>query len=211
MICWIFYKGLRLISFCDTINLAKIPIKGSDELIAMYMTVIDNDDDKSAFEKLYKEYRREMYGIAYSILHKKEDAEDAVHQAFLQISYDFDKIRSIPCHELRAYIVIIIRNASINIYNSNKKREERTIKSYDDDAVVEIDFFENFDFEVLVERISELPDIYKDVLFLRYVEEFSTKEVSRMLGLSENTVRKRTERAKKLLKDALERNESYAE
>lgn len=180
-------------------------------MLAMYLAVFDNDDDKSAFEKLYRTYRHEMYGIAYSILHNKEDAEDAVHQAFLQISCDFDKVRSIPCHEMRAYIVIIIRNASINIYNSNKKREERTTEIQDEAVIIEVDFFEKFDFDMLVERISELPQMYKDVLFLRYLEDFSTKEISAILGIPESTVRKRTERAKKLLKEALERNESYAE
>ena len=177
----------------------------------MYLAVISDDDDKNYFEQLYLKYRQDMYRTAYGILHNKQDSEDAVHQAFLQIADNFDKIKSIPCQEIRAFFVIIIRNVSLNIYNKNKKRSERNLETEENNTNIEIDFFEKYEYEKLVKTISQLPQIYKDIIFLRYLEEFSVKEVARMLDISQNTVWKRTERAKKMLKELLEKEESYAE
>ncbi len=180
-------------------------------MLPMYLAVISDDDDKRYFEELYLKYRQDMYRIAYSILHNKEDSEDAVHQAFLQISENFDRIRSIPCQEMKPYFVIIIRNASYNIYNKNKKRADFDTESETSGSLIELDYFEKCDYEKLVKKISQLPQKYKDILFLRYVEEFSVKEIARMLDITENTVWKRTERAKIMLKELLEKEESYAE
>lgn len=52
-----------------------------------------------------------------------------------------------------------------------------------------------------------LSQIYKDVLLLHYVNDFSVKEISRMLDISIDNVRKRLERAKRLLKSELEKGE----
>lgn len=180
-------------------------------MLPMYLAVISDDDDKNYFEQLYLKYRQDMYSIAYSILHNKEDSEDAIHQTFLQIADNFDKIKSIPCQEIQAFIVIIIRNVSLNIYKKNKKRAKRNTETVEINTNIEIDFFEKYEYEKLVETISQLPQIYKDIIFLRYIEEFTVKEIAHILYVTENTVWKRSERAKKLLKELLEKEESYAE
>ena len=74
----------------------------------MYLAVINDDDDKNYFEQLYLKYRQDMYRTAYGILHNKEDSEDAVHQAFLQIADNFAKIRSLPCQEILAFLLFSI-------------------------------------------------------------------------------------------------------
>ncbi len=91
-------------------------------MIGVYLSMLDTDEDKRQFEILYTKYRQNMYAVAYSILHNTEDAEDAVHQAFIAIANNFEKIRQIPCQEIKAYIVVIIRNTSIDNYNRNKKK-----------------------------------------------------------------------------------------
>lgn len=179
-------------------------------MISFYLSILDNDEDKKQFETLYIQYRQEMYAIAYSIIHNKEDSEDAVHQAFIKIANNFEKVRQIPCQEIKPYIVIIIRNTSINLYNSNKRKAEHSAELDDNLISVDVNLLENFEYEELVIKISELPQIYKDIIFLYYLEEFSTKEISKMLNISVNAVWKRTERAKKLLKKSLESGMEYA-
>lgn len=74
----------------------------------------------------------------------------------------------------------------------------------------EADIFERYDYDQLVKTISELPEIYKDVIFLYYLEDFTTKEIADMLDITVQAVWKRLERAKKLLKENLERDDDYA-
>lgn len=68
-------------------------------------------------------------------------------------------------------------------------------------------FFENIDYQKLLQTISELPLIYKDILFMHYVNHYTNKEISKMLDISVDNVWKRIERAKKLLKEKLEKGE----
>ncbi len=178
-------------------------------MLGFYLTLIDDDEGKSQFEELYIKYKQDMYSVAYSILH---NVEDAVHQIFLTIANNFEKVRKIPCQEIKAYIVIIIRNVSINIYNSNKRKAEHSAE-LNDNVTVDVDVLEQYEYTQLVKVISELPQIYKDIVYLYYLEEFTAKEVAKMLNISVDTVWKRAERAKKLLKEALEleRGEQYDE
>ena len=178
-------------------------------MLYFYLSTLETEEDKNRFEKLYRMFKQDMYAIAYSILNNKEDAEDAVHQAFITIADNFEKVNAISCQEIKAYIVIIIRNTSIDIYRSNKKIAERTT-AIDDNISVDINFLEQYDYQLLIKAISELPEIYKDVMFLRYLEEFNSKEIADMLKITVSTVWKRIERAKKLLKENLERDDTYA-
>jgi hypothetical protein len=46
-------------------------------MLFFYYTLLDTDDDKDQFSELYLKHRQDMYAVAYSILHNREDAEDA--------------------------------------------------------------------------------------------------------------------------------------
>lgn len=173
-------------------------------MIGICLSMLDSDEDKRSFEELYHTYKQGMYAVAYGVLHNKEDAEDAVQKAFISIANNFEKIKSISSQGLKPCIVIIVRNHAINIYNSNKRQAERTVEYDDNDAPVDVNFLENYEYEELIAVISELPAIYRDIIFLHYVRGFSPKEIGKMLDIKAETVWKRIERAKKKLKKALE-------
>lgn len=171
-------------------------------MISFYLSIIENEEDKFKFEYLYKTYAQDMYAISYDILKNKMDAEDAVHQSFIKIAENFTKVSLIPCNEIKAYIVIIVRNTAINLYRNNKYRAEHSTVLTND---ITDDSFEKNDYSELVEAIKSLPQIYKDVLYLFYLQEFSAKETAQMLYISDNAVRQRAMRAKIMLKEILER------
>ena len=173
-------------------------------MIYIYLSALETDEDRIQFEDIYRKYKNRMYKFAISILHNNEDAEDVIHQAFLIIANNFEKIKLFSCHEMNAFI---IRNTSINLYNKNKRISERHTDLDQEKIPIEVDFFNNIDYEYLVQIISKLPLIYKEILLLRYVEGFTVKQISAMLGISIDNVRKRTERAKKMLKAELESGE----
>lgn len=167
----------------------------------IYLSAIESEEDKDLFERLYKENRQDMYAVAYAVLHKREDAEDAVHQSFLKIADKLTKISQMPCHERRAYIVMISRNTAINMYQGNKRRAQHSetlsdaedhIADYPQDRYIE-----------LVEAIKSLPQMYKDVLFLYCLQGFSAKETAKMLGIKTENVRQRAGRAKQMLSEIL--------
>ncbi len=174
-------------------------------MLSICLSMLDSEDDKRSFEELYYKYRQGMYSVAYSVLHNKEDSEDAVQKALLSIANNFEKIKEIPSQEVKAYIVIIVRNHSINIYNSNKRHAKMTVEYADSDVPTEVDFFEYLEFEELIEVISTLPAIYKDIIFLYYLQGLTTKEISKLFDIKLDAVWKRLERARKLLKEELDK------
>ncbi len=179
-------------------------------MLSICLAVLDAEDDKDLFRRLYEKYRQEMYAAAYGILHNKQDAEDAVHCAFERIAVHFDKIQSIPCQDLGPYIVMISRNTARNLYKSNQRRSSRNTILQEDTVVLDPDLLERTEYEALVGIICALPEIYKEVLMLRCLYGFKPKEIAAMQGITVGTFWKRFERAKKLLREALERGKDNA-
>lgn len=175
-------------------------------MITVFIAALETEYERSLFEQWYLRYRQTMYAVAYGVLHNREDAEDAVHQTFINLAEKYEKAALVPESEMKAFIIVITRNTAINLYRRNKREAEQLTTLEDDSEPVETDFFEQIDYEMLVQTIAALPKKYKDVLFLRFVQELSAKEVAELTGIPAETVRKRTERAKKLLKLSLERS-----
>lgn len=63
----------------------------------VYLQMIEGEEEKLRFAVLYETYRGLMFYTANSILHNSQDAEDAVHQAFISLAENFSKIKTIEC------------------------------------------------------------------------------------------------------------------
>lgn len=57
----------------------------------IYLQTIDTAEDRSKFEQLYEQYKQLMFYTAFQILKRPQDAEDAVHHAFLSIAENISK------------------------------------------------------------------------------------------------------------------------
>ena len=58
----------------------------------IYLQIIETDEDKSKFEQIYETYRGLMFHTAFKVLTHEQDAEDAVHHAFVKIAENITKI-----------------------------------------------------------------------------------------------------------------------
>lgn len=177
-------------------------------MLGLYLSMLDTEDERNLFEELYRKYSQDMYAIAFDILKNQADAEDAVHQSFLKIANNFTKISSIPRNKIKAYIVIICRNTSSTLYNQNKRDSKRKCQ-LNETELVDDSFFDKESIDDLKKAIRQLPDMYKDVLYLYSLQGFSAKQTASMLGISVNNVRQRVMRAKQQLKKILERGEGF--
>ena len=73
-------------------------------------------ENKSKFEMLYDQYRSLMFYVADCILHNTQDAEDAVHNAFVYLAENLNKISDPVCPKTKSYIVTIVESKAIDIY-----------------------------------------------------------------------------------------------
>lgn len=169
-------------------------------MLAIFMT-IENDGERRLAEELYLSYRGRMYGIAYSVLHNREDAEDAVMDAVYNIVNNISRFVSLPRNKTESLIVIIVRNAAINRYNRNRRRgvlplDEEHENIPDSDPTSAEMFGEAEDYEALLARIRSLEPIYRDVLLLKYLDGCDNAAIAALTGVTETTVRVRLMRAR---------------
>jgi RNA polymerase sigma-70 factor (ECF subfamily) len=164
--------------------------------------MLTSAEEQSKFEALYFEYRNLMFYITNKILNDRGLAEDAVHQAFIKVLENFDKVGEVYCHKTKSYLVTIVRNTAINMYNSRKRRPTVAIE----EIFIAVDIGKANQGEGIDElsvAILELPIIYRDVLKLKYIQGFSSTEIAEMLDISDDAVRKRLERAREKLGEIL--------
>lgn len=171
-------------------------------MFQLYLSLLNTEEEKNHFEQIYLTYRNLMFYVAKRILNDDLLAEDAVHNAFLKIIDHLDKLKDVNSNKTKGFMVIVVENTAKNIYNQQKFNKISL-----DSSEMELAYVQTFEEKVidkisvsyLVEKIEHLPDTYRDVLMMRYIYELSYKEISKLLKISEPTVRKRVERAKQKL------------
>lgn len=175
-------------------------------MLFLYLSLFETEEDKSKFEKLYYDYRALMKYIAFDILKDEQLAEDAVHNAFIKLTNYLDKIDDSDCHKTKSFIVIVIKSVAKDMYRKRKKEIEFSINESNSYCVSNDFSLSSFDVENIVSKIESLPEIYRDILILKYLQEFDNKKIADILNIKSTTVRKRLERAKIMLAELLEKD-----
>lgn len=88
------------------------------------LSMINDEAEKTKFEMIYYAHRHAMLYTANSVLRDQILAEDAVQEAFLRVIKHLHRIDETDSHKTKTFLVIIVRNISINMYNKRKKQNE---------------------------------------------------------------------------------------
>ena len=181
--------------------------EGSVTVLAFYQSLVDDEKEKSIIEEMYKSNKRRMYSIAFSCLHNHQDAEDAVHEAFLIAVEKSKKIFSIPSNKRAPYLNVIVRNVCYSIMRKKKPlglsdEADVTAEKYfpEEEAISDIEC------ERLIGLISSLPEGQRDAMYLKCRFGFTDAEIAVSLSISENSVRNRIYNARKAMKAKLDKD-----
>lgn len=178
-------------------------------MLLFYLSLLETEQEKSKFEKVYYIYRKLMKYIAFDILRDNSLAEDAVQEAFIRLTRHLNGIEEIDSHKTKSFIVIVIKSAAIDLLRAeNKHKTERfdlseNIPSFNENPE------DGLSAKQILECIKALPENYRDILELGVYHGFSDKEISDILNISNSAARKRLERARKELARLLERGEVF--
>lgn len=164
-----------------------------------------SEDEQVWIEQLFNENTPFYIKFLISASIRKQTRKTAVAQAFLNIMEHFEKISQLPRRDQIPYSVIIAKNASYDILRKKKKMipveefyETRT------DSGVEEAFFEKFKKEQLAVALEHLEENDRTLLMFRFGRNMSLKDIAVLMGISEETAKKRSQRAIKKLKKKLE-------
>ena len=161
-------------------------------------------DDEAAFKLLVDRYLPSVYSFCVRYTGNPSDAEDAAQEAFLKAWRHLSRFNTDK--SFKTWLFAIAKNSATDLM---RKRRSVNFSQFDtaDDGNVLVDTLA--DPEPLPEELFERASLAKDVrsaltflkprdqaiLELRYVEDLSFEDISRVLGMSANTVRSLHRRA----------------
>jgi len=169
-------------------------------MMIYYLQMLDTPEEKLRFEQLYQQYRGLMYHVANNVLHNSQDAEDAVHNAFLRVIKCFSRFQDAPAQDLAPQLVVITKNEAISVLRTRK--DTAPLEEWDGCAEMSEDIAS---YHALVDSFTRLPQTYRTVMEMKLLSGCSDGEIAAKLGLSKTAVSTRVNRGRQLLRDIVER------
>ena len=144
-------------------------------------------------EELFTRYKDDVYRLALSYTRSVQEAEDVCQSAFLKL---MEQSSLTPGKE-KAWLMQVTANQCRNLLRSSWWRQTEAL----DETLPAADGSGDSSVQ---SAVMALPPKYRVVIYLRYFEEYSTKEIAEVLHISQSAVTTRLERARKMLKPMLE-------
>ncbi|MGN0484986.1 MAG: RNA polymerase sigma factor [Lachnospiraceae bacterium] len=161
-------------------------------------------------ESCYQLYEQKMYQAAYRILQDRELAEDAVQEAFLKLMRQKTYFENPESDDCKKYLITVIKHAAIDLYHKKKKEQDLLYFPSEEETFDRTFVAPESEEEIdLNELIAPLPPKYHSVVTCLTLKQLSVKETAKELHLTESTVRKRFERAKRILKKNWKGSHAY--
>lgn len=145
-------------------------------------------------EEMVTQYSTMLFRICLLQLGNEQDAQDAVQETFLRYLR-----KGSPClgEAAKAWLIKV----AINICKNMKRFHMR----HPSIAIEELsDYYEAPQQGQALKELMNLPVKYHSVLYLYYVEGYKTREIAKILGITENNVRKRMQRGKVMFRMVME-------
>jgi len=173
--------------------------------VLVYLQMIDNPKDRAKFEQIYLSYKSLMFHVANEILHNEQDAEDAVHNAFLTIARNIHKLEQARSPQTRSYVSIVCESRAIDLLRERRKLQAEELSELHTFMGASADLLENKPHD-LEWCIQHLPPLDREYILLKYQHGYSVQEIADLLEISFDAAKKRGQRARERL-DALCRKE----
>jgi RNA polymerase sigma-70 factor (ECF subfamily) len=165
--------------------------------------------NENAFRFLVAKHQRLVMHVVGRVVQQQADVEDVCQEVFMKVFRKIDRFRGDS--KLSTWIATIAYNTSISYVRKQGRHRE---PSYDEDPLLmNLEIEQVFSHKTvekdeakkyLLQLIEKLPVNYRTVLTLYHLEEFSYKEIEKITGMPEGTVKSYLSRARKLLKEKLE-------
>ncbi len=155
--------------------------------------------DAESFIRLMEEYKQPMQKVAYGIFQNEEDVADAIQQTVLDAYEHIGELKKAAY--FKTWLIRILINNCNQLYNSKKQvftGLEAVEQTYFDAYPCDNAFFS---------LLSTLHKEDRTIFVLYYAQGYTTKEIGKMLGIKESTIRSRIHRGKEQIRKKMLREE----
>lgn len=159
--------------------------------------------DEYAFSFIVEKVKRYLYYIAMSNLKNEDLADEVFQQTMISLYKNLNKIKD-P-NKVKEWCTIVLINKCKKI-KRNKVITEIPYEDMEEFLISDNEFQSAIEKIDVFSAIEMLKPIDKDIMVYYYVENYTTKKISEIMGINENTIRTKIKRSKKILKDIMEEN-----
>lgn len=156
--------------------------------------------DKDKIDALIQENYMSIYKYCFYHVHNRDVAQDITQDVFLKFIKEIERYREYG--KLKNYLYVIARNSIRDYARKIKEADLETgfeTEKYDDGGIDK-----KIDQLSVWEALSSLEELEKEILILRYYQDFKIKEISEIMGIPASTIRYKLKNAEKTLKSRLE-------
>ena len=160
------------------------------------------DGDDEAFAILYNQYADYALRVGLAVTRNKANSADAVQETFIRVFRNIDKFDIKKPFKPWFYKILInecrrIMYSPTDTLPIDEKIENNSQLSKEDNY--------NFqEYEILYKAIDELNEINRIPIILKYLQDFSEKEISEILEINVNTLKSRLYKGRQYLKKIFE-------
>ena len=157
--------------------------------------------DEQAFAHFYNTYKAKIYGFIYFKVSDEEKACDLTDEAFTRA---FRYLKDDETHEIENFQALLYktaRNLVIDFYRARKQNVSLDAISEiasKEDVSKKID--DKLDIEKVAKAVKQLPEDYKEIIILRFIDGLSFNEISHSTGKSLGSCRMLAHRGIKKIK-----------
>ncbi|MBI4065693.1 sigma-70 family RNA polymerase sigma factor [Candidatus Kaiserbacteria bacterium] len=166
------------------------------------------------FAILVRRYEAPLLRRARKILFSHEDAEEAVQDAFTKMYLYADKYHEQEGASFSSWAYTILNRVAYTKYAARRKeggqRAELEPEHYESLPDARAEFLEDLSIRnEVISALSKLPETAAKILRLQFIEGKSQEEIAESENLSIPAVKTRVHRAKKLFKEAYDKQNNY--
>jgi RNA polymerase sigma-70 factor (ECF subfamily) len=159
-------------------------------------------EDDDAFAALVAELEAPLLYYAAKLTQDYETAKDVVQDAWVRAARDIQRLERPSA--IRSWLYRLVHGLAVDRVRRDVAREHAEDASWDgsadpDDLIVTADRA-----QAVHEALDQLPPKHREVLVLRFLEQFSLEEIAHVVRCSEGTVKSRLHYAKAALRSFLE-------
>lgn len=173
----------------------------------MLLLIFDTPEESNKFLKIYNAYGKTVYYTIKRYISDEYLVEDISQDVFIRLARYLAKINLDHPVQAQNYIISVTRSCCKNYLRDHNKISEcpldadLSLHPGCDEVLSKIIHKE--DISSIAQAVSELNDIYKSVLELKYINEFSNDEIADFLNIKKKTVVERLYRANIMLRNKL--------
>ena len=168
--------------------------------VIVLMQTLENEDERNYFTKLYDDYAAKLKKVVRRYVYNDSDADDVVGLIFIKILEDKDSFAGVDDTMAARIVYRKTKSTCIDIIKKKKiacvsitdflKDEEGNTADYDipDETDIPEELVRAESVEKLQEALRTLPFLHREILRLKFMEEYTNVQIAAELGLNTSTV-----------------------